>query len=62
MAKQIKAREFDLTPAEEAAAQRIYESLKGKADQQLMNMVRMLRRRRSRGSCSAEGNSNSATC
>jgi hypothetical protein len=42
MAKQIKAREFDLSPAEEAAAQRIYESLKGKADQQLLNMVRML--------------------
>jgi uncharacterized protein HemY len=42
MAKQIEAVEFNLSPAEEAAAQRIYESLKGKADQQLLNMVRML--------------------
>ena len=42
MAKQIKALELDLTSAEEASAQRIYESLKGKADQQLLNMARML--------------------
>jgi uncharacterized protein HemY len=42
MAKQINAVEFNLSPAEEAAAQRIYQSLKGKADQQLMNMARML--------------------
>lgn len=42
MAEQIKALELDLTPEEEAAAERIYESLKGKADQQLKNMARMM--------------------
>jgi len=42
MAKQIKALELDLTAEEEAAAERIYESLKEKADQQLKNMARML--------------------
>ncbi len=42
MAKQIEALELNLTAEEEAAAERIYESLKGKADQQLKNMARML--------------------
>jgi len=42
MAKQIKALELDLTPEEEAAAERIYGSLKDKADQQLRNMARMM--------------------
>ena len=42
MAKQIKALELDLTAEEEAAAERIYESLKGKAEQQLKNMARMM--------------------
>jgi hypothetical protein len=42
MAKQIKALELDLTAEEEAAAERIYESLKGKAEQQLRNMARMM--------------------
>jgi uncharacterized protein HemY len=34
--------ELNLTAEEEAAAQRIFESLKEKTDQQLMNMARML--------------------
>ena len=42
MAKQIAVLELDLTPEEEAAAERIYESLKVKADQQLKNMARMM--------------------
>lgn len=42
MAKQIRALEIELTPEEEAAAERIYESLKGKVDQQLKNMARMM--------------------
>jgi hypothetical protein len=42
MAKQIKALELELTAEEEAAAERIYESLKGKALQQLRNMARMM--------------------
>lgn len=42
MAKQIKALELELTAEEEAAAERIYESLKGKAEQQLKNMARMM--------------------
>jgi hypothetical protein len=42
MAKQIEALELNLTAEEEAAAERIYESLKCKADQQLKNMARML--------------------
>jgi hypothetical protein len=42
MAKQIKALELDLTAEEEAAAERIYESLKGQAEQQLKNMARMM--------------------
>lgn len=42
MAKQIKALELDLTPEEEAAAERIYQSLKDKVDQQLKNMARMM--------------------
>jgi hypothetical protein len=42
MAKQIEALELNLTAEEEAAAQRIFESLKEKTDQQLMNMARML--------------------
>jgi hypothetical protein len=42
MAKQIKALELDLTPEEEAAAERIYQSLKGKAEQQLKNMARAM--------------------
>lgn len=42
MAKQIRALDLKLTPAEEAAAERIYESLKAKADQQLKNMAQML--------------------
>ena len=42
MAKQIKALELELTAEEEAAAERIYESLKGKAEQQLRNMARMM--------------------
>lgn len=40
MAKQIEALELNLTAEEEAAAERIYESLKCKADQQLKNMAR----------------------
>jgi hypothetical protein len=42
MAKRIEALELNLTAEEEAAAQRIFESLKEKTDQQLMNMARML--------------------
>ncbi len=42
MAKQIKALELDLTAEEEAAAERIYESLKGQAEQQLKNMAWMM--------------------
>jgi hypothetical protein len=42
MAKRNTATELDLTPEEEAAAQRIYGSLKEKADRQLLNMARML--------------------
>ena len=42
MAKQIKALELELTAEEEAAAARNYESLKGKAEQQLRNMARMM--------------------
>lgn len=42
MAKQIRALEIELTPEEEAAAARIYESLKEKVDQQLKNMARMM--------------------
>jgi hypothetical protein len=42
MAKQIKALELNLTAEEEAAAERIYQSLKDKADQQLRNMARRM--------------------
>jgi len=42
MAKQIKALELDLTSEEEAAAERIYESLRDKVDQQVRNMARMM--------------------
>lgn len=42
MAKRIEALELNLTPEEEAAAERIYGSLKDKVDQQLKNMVRMM--------------------
>lgn len=42
MAKRIQALELNLTAEEEAAAERIYESLKGVAEQQLKNMVRNL--------------------
>lgn len=42
MAKQIQALELNLSAEEEAAAERIYESLKAKTDQQLKNMVRNL--------------------
>jgi hypothetical protein len=42
MAKQINALDLKLNPEEEAAAERIYESLKAKADQQLKNMARMM--------------------
>ena len=42
MAKQIKPLELELTLEEEAAAERIYQSLKSEADAQLRNMARML--------------------
>ena len=42
MAKQIQALELELTAEEEASAERIYESLKGKAELQLKNMARMM--------------------
>ncbi len=42
MAKQIKALELELTAEEEASAERIYESLKGKVELQLKNMARMM--------------------
>ncbi|HUY35211.1 MAG TPA: hypothetical protein VMV69_20870 [Pirellulales bacterium] len=46
MAKQIKALDLDLTPEEETAAERIYESPKAKAEQQLKNMARMMAAKR----------------
>ena len=42
MAKQIKALELNLTAEEEAAAERIYESLKDRTDLQLRNMARVI--------------------
>jgi hypothetical protein len=42
MAKQIKALNLELTAEEEAAAERIYESLRGKAEQQLKNICRSM--------------------
>lgn len=42
MAKQIKALDLNLTPEEEAAADRIYQSVKVKAEQQLRNMARSM--------------------
>jgi hypothetical protein len=42
MAKQIKALELDLSPEEEAAAERIYESVKDEVEQQVRNMARMM--------------------
>ena len=42
MAKQIKALELNLSAEEEAAAERIYQALKDKTDQQLRNMARKL--------------------
>jgi hypothetical protein len=42
MAKQIKALDLNLSAEEEAAAERICESIKGKVEQQVANMVRML--------------------
>ena len=42
MAKQIEALELNLTAEEEAAAERIYQALKCKADQQLRNIARKL--------------------
>ena len=42
MAKEIKALDLELTAEEEAAAERIFQSLKGKAEQQLRNMARSM--------------------
>lgn len=42
MAKQIRALDLNLTSDEEAAAERIYESIKAQADQQLRAMARMM--------------------
>jgi hypothetical protein len=42
MAKQIQALELNLTAEEEAAAERIYQGLKTKVDQQLRNIARKL--------------------
>jgi hypothetical protein len=42
MAKQIKALELDLSAEEEAAAERIYQALKEKMDQQLRNISRSM--------------------
>jgi hypothetical protein len=42
MAKQIQALELDLTPEEEAAAERVYEALAEKFKLQLKNMTRLL--------------------
>lgn len=42
MAKQIKALELNLTVEEEAAAERIYQALKDKMNQQLRNISRKL--------------------
>ena len=42
MAKRIEALELNLTAEEEAAAERIYQGLKDKTDQQLRNIARKL--------------------
>lgn len=42
VAKQIKALELKLTAEEEAAAERIYQSLKNKMEQQLRNISRRM--------------------
>ena len=42
MAKQIKTLQLNLTAEEEAAAERIYQALKQKTEQQLRNIARNL--------------------
>ena len=42
MAKQMKALDLNLTAEEEAAAERIYESVKAKAEEQIKQMARSM--------------------